>query len=102
MEGAILKLDSTYSDLSTDEKNIILNHHERPGGKGFSKALDEFKIPPLSGVFNLAYDYSRRILLSKSIDDIDGKKILNDMGEGFSIGCFEEPFRALKRVLDSN
>ena len=102
MDGAILKLDSTYSDFSTDEKNIILNHHERPGGSGFSKGLNEFKIPPLSGVFNLAYDYSKRILLSKSVDDIDGKKILNDMGDGFSKGCFEEPFRALKRVLDSN
>ena len=100
MNLAITKLDKTYQDFSTDEKNLILNHHEHPGGGGFIKGLNEKNIPPLSTVFNLSYEFGRRVLLSPNVHEIDCNKILMQMGPGYSKGNFEEAAKALRNVLN--
>lgn len=83
-------IEGSSSNIDT----IILQHHERAGGKGFPKGLNGNQIAPLSCIFILAEDFYNR-LIQHGTSKASISKILRDMGEIYIEGNFKKTFNSL-------
>ncbi|MBT7610009.1 MAG: hypothetical protein HN576_09645, partial [Bacteriovoracaceae bacterium] len=83
-------------DLPPDVETMILQHHERPDGKGFPGKLGALSISPLTCIF---------ILAEKIVKDIYGKKLSSDLvmksvstlSEEYNRGNFKNAIKAIKK-----
>lgn len=97
---AVEALERSTSFL-TDESTIILQHHEKPDGKGFPRGLNKKQIAPLTCAFILVYDFTQKLISSvNDAKDIDSQKLLDELGPEYSQSNFEEPYNALKATLN--
>jgi len=123
-QSFIINIESPeYSDLSADEKkefschindainflskipgtpsnveSIILEHHERPNGKGYPRGLDSFNVSPLGAVFIVAEDFVHHIFRSNSIVR-ERDLILAAMSEEYNKGQYKIAMRALLQMF---
>jgi len=84
-------------DIPLDVDIIILQHHERPDGKGFPGRLNYMKISPLSAVFILAHEILcfHRKHPSKAPGSPDVIDFVKGLGVEFQKGYFKSLVHAL-------
>lgn len=88
------------NNLLTDEVNIVLQHHEKPNGKGFPKGLNYNQIPPLSCAFILCYDFAIELIKrSREKEVVEAPEIFEFLGPDYSKANFAKPYMALKKAL---
>ena len=87
-----------FKDISSDTRNIILHHHERPHNEGFPKGLKPDKIYPLSCIFILAHEFSHRIIIEPLTRDIL-QSIVDDFDLHYNDGNFKKPYLAFKNTF---
>ena len=86
------------TDLTIDVKNIIIQHHERPGENGFPKGLASNNITPLSCIFILANELANRILSSDEIEsNLD--LIRANFEARYHKGNFKKVFNSFSQVF---
>lgn len=79
-------------------ETIILQHHERPGGKGFPGGLDSLAVAPLSAVFIVAEEFVQRAMRNPtSRPHINGT--LEAMSKEFRIGNYASPMAELLKIF---
>ncbi|OUR99972.1 hypothetical protein A9Q84_02770 [Halobacteriovorax marinus] len=86
--------------ISSDVKNIILEHHEKGNGSGFPRSLAAIRISPLSCIFILAL----RTAHFMYFHDYPTEKhlLVEDLEANFSSGNFKTPFNALLKVIEEH
>ena len=84
--------------ISSDVKNIILEHHENGIGTGFPRGMAAIRISPLSCIFILAL----RTAHFMYFNDYPTQKhiLVEQLQAEFSKGNFKQPFTALLKVID--
>ena len=85
-------------DVANNIKEVVLNHHERPLGKGFPRKLTTEHLSGLSCIFIMAHEFSHRLLYEKINLDIL-KKIAEDFETTYSDSHFRKPYDAFKKVF---
>ncbi len=84
--------------LPPNVENIILEHHERPGGVGFPRKLTSFNITPLTCVFIIAEEFWYRINRT-NLGRKSAEVILDEMRSTYFEGNFKKPFIAIETVI---
>lgn len=86
--------------ISSDVKNIILEHHENGKGTGFPRGLAAIRISPLSCIFILAL----RTAHFMYFNDYPTQKhlLVEQLEADFSSGNFKQPFNALLSVIEQH
>lgn len=96
---ASVKLLDEAEDFSSDCRNIILEHHELPEGKGFPRKLNQTKISPLSCIMIISQHYARTVLLEgHSAEVIDKIKI--EISKDFNKGNFKKPCAGFLKAIE--
>jgi response regulator RpfG family c-di-GMP phosphodiesterase len=90
----IIKNEAIHKEVST----IILEHHERPDGTGFPKALTARHIHPLSSIFIFAHDLVEQ-LYAHDFDPDKITQIMNYMGEKYNESHFQSAYSAFLEVF---
>ena len=93
-----LEIVEKLGEVSSDVRNIIWEHHERPRGDGFPRGLDKKSIGTLSCIFILAHEFSHR-LLTESINHETLENIHNEFERNYSGGNFKKPYDALRKAF---
>jgi response regulator RpfG family c-di-GMP phosphodiesterase len=88
----------SIADVANNIKEVVLNHHERPYGKGFPRKLSTEHLSGLSCVFIMAHEFSHRLLAEKLNIDIL-QKIASDFEKTYSDSHFRKPYEAFKKVF---
>ena len=80
-------------DVPPDVDKIILQHHERPDGKGFPEGLNQSRITPLSALFIIAEDL---VLYLESRPNVAIQTVVQDFlasrADTYSAGNFNKIF----------
>jgi response regulator RpfG family c-di-GMP phosphodiesterase len=84
-------------DIPLDVDIIILQHHERPDGKGFPGRLNYMKISPLSAVFVLGHEILR--FHQKNPSKTPGSPDVLDFVKGLSVEFQKGYFKSLVHAL---
>lgn len=84
--------------LNFNAENIILEHHERPDGRGFPRGLDSFNITPLSSIFILAEEFVHQIF-RYGFTTKERDKILERISGEYHRGIYKDPMNALLRLF---
>jgi len=84
--------------FNEDAHKAIINHHERPNGKGFPRGLMAAQIPPLCCVFILASQFAHELIVRGSSRD-KIQSIINDFEKIYSHGNFDRPFYEFKKMF---
>ena len=82
-------------DLPSDSRNIILQHHERPAGKGYPRELNQNNTMPLACVFIIAHQFAH-MLLTK---EIEMKSAPEYFEKTFNKGNFRNPLKAFLKII---
>jgi hypothetical protein len=86
--------------MDQDVKDLVMQHHERPQGKGYPWGLKDNELNPLSNLFIICHEYSHRIITGGlNLDTIKG--IDKDFRELFSSGNYAKPYDAFLKVFKS-
>jgi len=86
--------------MDQDVKDLVMQHHERPQGKGYPWGLKDNELNPLSNLFIICHEYSHRIMTGGlNLDTI--KAIDKDFRELFSSGNYAKPYDAFLKVFKS-
>ncbi len=86
--------------MDQDIKDIVMQHHERPHGKGFPWGLKDNEINPLSNLYIICHEYAHRIITG-GLNLANMKKIDQDFREMFSSGNYAKPYKAFLEVFRS-
>ena len=86
-------------ELSSDVRNIIWEHHERPNGDGFPRGLNKSKIGTLSCIFILSHEFAHRLLTEPITHELL-ESIHGDLDKNYSSGNFKKPHEALKKAFN--
>lgn len=86
------------SSVPANVESIILEHHERPNGKGFPRGLDSFSISPLGCVFILAEEFTHHIF-RQGVSPKNRDAILERLSHEFDKGHFKKPLRELLKLF---
>ncbi len=81
-----------------DAHTIVLQQGERPGGKGFPKALDSTQVKPLSCIFILAHDFIHKIYHLGMSPENKGI-VLAELEAKYDEGNFLKAYQLLERSL---
>ena len=87
-------------DIPLDVDIIILQHHERPDGKGFPGRLNYMKISPLSAVFILSHEILR--FHQKNPGKAPGSPDVIDFVKGLGIEFQKGYFKSLVHALSES
>ena len=85
---------SMFSDIPPDVDMIVMNHHERPDGKGFPLNLNHTRISPISSLFIVAHELVDFIYENEGKDKISD--FLKKNEDQYSQGYFKKVFQVLK------
>ena len=85
-------------EFSSDLKNLIISHHERPGKGGFPSKKPDNAISPLACIHILANEFSYRILKTPLYEQ-DLKNAVEWMEENCVQGNFKKAFEAFKKAF---
>jgi hypothetical protein len=85
-------------DLPQDVRNIIAQHHERPGSEGFPRGLAATAITPLSCIFILSHELSNKILSEDSIES-NLSLIQANFEARYNKGNFKKVFESFSSVF---
>ncbi len=88
-----------FPGIAANVDTIILEHHERPGGKGFPRKLDSISISPLGAVLIIAEDFYHRAYAVNFAAEARSK-IFDEMEPIYKSGNFKEPFYGLKSLFE--
>lgn len=78
-------------------KEFILNHHERPKGKGFSRGLDAEKLDQNICYFIIAHEIASHLIEEKiSLERL--MKIIDILKQDYSYGNFQNHYLTLKNI----
>ncbi len=86
--------------MDQDIKDIVMQHHERPQGKGFPWGLKDNELNPLSNLYIICHEYAHRIITG-GLNLANMKKIDQDFREMFSSGNYAKPYKAFLEVFRS-
>jgi len=86
--------------MDQDIKDIVMQHHERPNGKGFPWGLKDNELNPLSNLYIICHEYAHRIITG-GLNLANMKKIDKDFREMFSSGNYAKPYKAFLEVFRS-
>ncbi len=89
-----VKFDSASPEL----EQCILEHHERPDGKGFPRRLNFNNIHPMSAVLHLA-DLAANILYNSQFDKDALIKYLEDNKANYQRGFYRKPYNSLCKII---
>jgi|GEM_PF-3334609 len=85
-------------NLPNNVDQIILEHHERPNGKGYPHGLDSFSIHQLSAIFIVAEEFVHHYFrMDEGVKAKD--KILASMSLEYSKGHYKTAMRELLRIF---
>ena len=84
--------------MDQDIKDIVMQHHERPQGKGFPWGLKDNELNPLSNLYIICHEYAHRIITG-GLNLANMKKIDRDFREMFSSGNYAKPYKAFLEVF---
>ncbi|MEE2744743.1 MAG: HD domain-containing phosphohydrolase [Bdellovibrionota bacterium] len=96
---AVEILDS-LDGMDQDIKDIVMQHHERPNGKGFPWGLKDNELNPLSNLYIICHEYAHRII-TYGLNLQTMKAIDKDFREMFSSGAYAKPYKAFLDVFSS-
>lgn len=85
-----------FHEVPPDVDVIIVQHHERPDGKGFPRGLTANYIAPLTCVFLVAHDMAKAALKRGSAFDL--KEYADSHREKYSQNQFKKIFAALEHL----
>jgi response regulator RpfG family c-di-GMP phosphodiesterase len=80
-------------------EEILLNHHERPDGKGYPNAIPGNKIPPMACVFIVAHDLVDYLQSGFAYPSIENFLKLNE--KEYQAGNFRKIALALQSMQNS-
>jgi len=87
-----IELLEKVDDFAADSRTIIMEHHERPSGKGFPRGINHLKIAPLSCVFIIAHHFAHR-LLTEPMTSETLQSINIELKENFGKGNFRKAYQ---------
>ena len=87
-----IELLEKVDDFAADSRTIIMEHHERPSGKGFPRGINHLKIAPLSCVFIIAHHFAHR-LLTEPMNSETLQSINVELKEHFGKGNFRKAYQ---------
>lgn len=85
-------------DIANNIRNLVLNHHERPNGKGFPRHLTGDQFSVLSCIYILAHEFSHHMLVKRPTTE-SMEKLVANLKKDFSTYKFEKPFVAFRKVF---
>lgn len=85
-------------DLFEDTSRIIIEHHEKPNGKGYPKKLNSFSISPLSCLFILSQEISFN-LIRNDFDQQRLRDLLFNIREDYSTGNFAKFYKSAETIF---
>ncbi len=85
-------------DFAADSKTIIMEHHERPSGKGFPRGINHLKIAPLSCVFIIAHQFAHR-LLTEPLTSETFQSINIELKEHYGKGNFRKAYQGFVKAF---
>jgi len=95
------KLLKDMIEIPADVEQIILEHHERPDGKGFPLGEDYAKISSLGAVFILGESYINFLSSRKNLSDFPKfDEFLKDRAQLFQFGAFKKFLQIIKMKLN--
>lgn len=92
------KLLDKLPGMNSDAHKIILDHHERPDGKGFPLGLSATNIPPLSCVFILSHEIVDFLIENQFKTQSLATKI-QEMESTWDTGNFKRIFNCMRSIL---
>ncbi|OIQ19945.1 MAG: hypothetical protein BM556_05505 [Bacteriovorax sp. MedPE-SWde] len=93
-----LELLEGVMELPPNLESLILEHHERPDGKGFPRKKRSGRISPMSCLFILCEVFWNKISRDEK-NMLNRKAILRQMSKEYDQGNFRKPLEALIRVF---
>lgn len=90
-QDAAKLLESASDYFSEDTRKMIQNHHEQPDGSGFPRGLDGTKVSLLEGLFILATNFSRDLIISGSLDNI--MIMVQEYNERYNKSSYKRPYQ---------
>ncbi len=90
------KIADQLAEFPMDARNVILQHHERPNGSGFPRALKYGQITPLAAVFIIAHEFSH-LFLTKQYDK---NKTVEYFKENYNQGPFKNALGPFLKIID--
>jgi HD-GYP domain-containing protein (c-di-GMP phosphodiesterase class II) len=88
-----------FSGIPANVDSIILEHHERPGGKGFPRHLDSMSISPLGAIHIIAEVFYHKAYTKEFSKDCK-EEIFEEMKEEYTVGNYKEPFKGLQSLFE--
>lgn len=89
-----VKFDSASPEL----EQCILEHHERPDGKGFPRKLNFNNIHPMSAVLHMA-DIAAEILYKSQFEKEPLLQFLNENKANYQRGFYRKPYNSLCKII---
>jgi HD-GYP domain-containing protein (c-di-GMP phosphodiesterase class II) len=83
-----------FSEIPADVDTIIMQHHERPDGKGFPRGAGPTYVSPLSCLFIIAHDFVDRVILSPPFSVLD---FVEGLDQRYHVGNFRKISETLKK-----
>lgn len=82
-----------------DIYNLIVDHHERPAGRGFPKRSNDEQISSMAAILILAHEFSHRMITTDKLTLESFSQIKLDITNEFSNGRFKEPLKSFIQVF---
>jgi response regulator RpfG family c-di-GMP phosphodiesterase len=93
-----IELLEKVDDFAADSRTIIMEHHERPTGKGFPRGINHLKIAPLSCVFIIAHQFAHR-LLTEPLNTETFQDINVELKEMYGKGNFRKAYQGFVKAF---
>ncbi len=88
--------DTVKSD--GDIYNLIVDHHERPEGRGFPKQVHSSQISSLAAILIFAHEFSHRLIGCGEFNIAAFTEVKQDMIKEFSTGNFKDPCQSFIKI----
>lgn len=83
-----------FAEIPPDVDTVIMQHHERPDGKGFPRGLTAAQIAPLSSIFIVAHDMANYFAKVGKSGDLNG--FIQSVQDLYSARHFKQIVQKLK------
>jgi len=88
-------------NVSDDVRNLLINHHEKPGGDGFPRGLDSNHVTPLEALFILSVNFCH-VLIESQLNFDKVKLWLEEEEKIWSKGNYKRSYQIILKLLNQN
>ena len=94
-----MNLVDQLKELPPDINLIVLQHHEKPDGKGFPRGMNALNVSPLAAVFITAHIFTDYLYATNSFEKTKHDEFLEGLRSKFLKGNYRKPLEGLYKCF---